>query len=284
MATANKFCNQCGAPLAAESRFCNSCGAPVTMGAAESQVPPPQTYPSPPPPPAPPPPVPPRQQANPYGQGTTAPPVPAPYQGQNPYQQYGGNQPPTGYAPQQTYPANYGSGNYQPSGTGPLGTAPQSSKSGCLKFFIILAILAALLGGGFAAYVYFDSTGTVTMPWSDQPDPKIYIGRWQAVQLTSNGQKIDLTNEKDKYMLELLQGTKPNLNGKLTNSAFPKSFGIMELKPSADKKKYEGTAKDSDNPKEVIQISIEYAAPTQELVMTATAPKEKPSIFRFKKL
>ena len=273
MATANKFCNECGSPLAEGSRFCNSCGTPVTL------APPSSPSPTAPPPPSPPPPPP-----NPYQQGRSASPVPPPYQSQNPYQQSGGNQPPPGYAPQNTYPANYGSGNYQPSGAGPLGTAPQSSKSGCLKFVIILAVLVALLGGAFAAYVYFDSTGTVTMPWSDQPYPKLYIGQWQGVHLTSDGNKIDLTKEKDKYILELNQGTKPNLTGKLTNSAFPKSHGIIELKPSSDKKKYEGTAKDSANPREVIQISLEYAATTQELVMTATVPKEKPSVFRLKKL
>ena len=287
MESANTFCTECGSPLAPQSRFCQSCGSPV---ASQQSSPMPSTPPVPPAPP-------PTWNGQPTGsypqQGAPASPVPTPYppqqgppgygqqpSGPYPYRQSAAPQPPPGYAPQNTYPAGYGGGSYQPSGAGPLGVKRESSRGGCLKVFLILLVLL-VVGGG--ALWYFDSQGTITLPWSDQPDPKLYIGRWQAVNLTTNGKTADLTKEKDKYLLELVQVAKPNLTGKMTNTAFPKSVGVLDLKPSKDGKRFEGTATDSMNPKEIVQITLEYEATGKELIMTAVVPRETPSTMRLRK-
>ena len=283
MEPTNRFCTECGNQITAQSRFCNTCGAAVAPLPAGNQAAPP-----------------PYQQPG-LGQqqaGYPAPPVPPapPYQqpgtGQQPVgypQQPGVSQPPAGYqqpagnAPQSTYPANYGGGNYQPGGAGPLGSAPKSARGGCFKFFIILVFVIAIIGGAGGALVYFDSTGAITMPWSDEPDPKLYVGRWQAVSISRGGATVDMAKEKGKVNFEIVQGANAGLTGKLTNTAAPKNIVTIELKPVKNSKKYEGTAKDSADPKDIIKVSGEYAAATKELVLTAFPPNEPTSVFRLKK-
>ena len=271
----NRFCTECGNQISAQSRFCNTCGAAVAPLPAGKQAAPPGRAVSAPIPPAPPVPPAPHYQQPGYSQ------QPAGYQ--QPYQQPGGSQPPAGYVPQSTYPANYGGGNYQPGGAGPLGNAPKSSRGGCFKFFIILVFVIAIIGGGGGALLYFESTGAMTMPWSDEPDPKLYIGRWQAVSISRGGATVDMAKEKGKVNFEIVQGANAGLTGKLTNTAAPKNIVTIELMPVKNSKKYEGTAKDSADPNDIIKVSGEYAAATKELVLTAFPPNEPTSVFRFKK-
>ena len=288
MESMNRFCTECGNQLTAQSRFCNACGAAVAPPPAGNQAAPPGMAGSVPIPPAPPVPPAPPPGSTPWAGQTGA------YQ--QPYHQSGGNQPlrgyqpqsgagqpPAGYAPQSTYPANYGGGNYQPTGAGPLGNAPKSSRGGCFKFFIILVFVIAIIGGGGGALLYFESTGVITLPWSDEPDPKLYIGRWQAVSISRGGATVDMAKEKGKVNFEIVQGANAILTGKLTNTAAPKNIVTIELKPVKNSKKYEGVAKDSADPNNSIKVSGEYAAVTKELVLTAFPPNEPTSVFRFKK-
>lgn len=270
----NKFCTQCGASLKERAKFCGSCGAPTGVVEVESPVA--GQHPSQPPMP----PIPPQPPTNVPGQQTPVPPAystpPLPGQmstGYAPQQRMGHT--PADFAPQQSYPqGTYGYG------AGPMGQMPQATRGGSGKFLLMLFVFLALAGG---AVWYLGASGTIDLPWSTAPNTKQYIGRWQAVSRTIGSKTTDVTKEKEKLYLDIAKGEKDSLTGKMSVSGETGDQAQLELKPVKGQKKYEGTAKNPRDAKQVLSINLEYFADSQELVLTAFMESEVTTV-RFKKI
>lgn len=247
--------------MAKTNNFCTQCGSKLAeqgkfcnFCGAPQTTPPPQPFPGG------------REEAPPVPPGPPAPPVPPAVRS---------------VSPNPVAPPAGNRGAQEPQ--------PARARGGCGKLLLVLLLLAVLGAGAMGALLHFEETGAITLPWSEAPDPKLYVGRWQAVSRVSNGKTVDVSKDTNKVHLDLAQvANSTGLNGKITLTADVDYRLDLQLKPVKDAKKYEGTATRPANPKQTATVHLEYTAATKDMVLTIFAPADKanepPAVIHFKKI